>query len=79
MLEDQGRLRWMCRRGMLELDVLFERFIDNGGYARLDVAGRHLFETMLQEPDPVLYSWLLGYERPQELYKELVSQIRGSK
>lgn len=26
--KDKRRLRWACRRGMLELDVLFEPFVD---------------------------------------------------
>ena len=25
---DKARLRWACRRGMLELDVLFMPFVD---------------------------------------------------
>ena len=24
---EKGRLRWHCRRGLLELDVIFERFL----------------------------------------------------
>ncbi len=75
MINDEGRLRWMCRRGMLELDVLFERFIDRGGYQKLSKKEQALFEVMLQEPDPVLYNWLLGSEKPQERYASLIRLI----
>ena len=27
-LKDKRRLKWACRRGMLELDVLFEPFVE---------------------------------------------------
>lgn len=76
MIEDEGRLRWMCRRGMLELDILFERFIDNGGYERLDQDERQLFEVLMQEPDPVLFSWFLGSEAADQRFAELVQKIR---
>lgn len=75
MITEEGRLRWMCRRGMLELDVLFERFIDRGGYQQLSPAQQDLFEAMLQEPDPVLYSWLLGYEQPDAHYVTLITEL----
>ena len=36
---DFSRLRWRCRRGMLELDLLLGRFV-NEHYRELDGAGR---------------------------------------
>lgn len=75
MIMDEGRLRWMCRRGMLELDVIFERFIDRDGYQQLSESDRVLFEALMQEPDPVLYSWLLGYEQPDPNYTTLINII----
>lgn len=57
----KARIRWHCRRGMLELDFLLERFIqlklDNMSATEMD-----LFETLLAQPDPDLYAWLMGYE-----------------
>lgn len=79
MINDEGRLRWMCRRGMLELDVLFERFIDRGGYQQLSAADQELLEAMLQEPDPVLYSWLLGFEKADAKYVNLITLMTAEK
>ena len=76
MIEDKGRLRWMCRRGMLELDVIFERFLDRDGYYQLSEAQQALFEPFMQEPDPKLFGWLLGHEAVPDKYAELVKSIR---
>ena len=54
-----GRLRWQCRRGMLELDLLLEGFLDHR-YPELDPAGRQAFARMLEFPDQLLLEWLTG-------------------
>jgi antitoxin CptB len=76
---DQGeinRLRWQCRRGMLELDLLLEGFLDNA-YPASDEEERARFVHLLAMVDPVLYDWLMGYtEVPDPALKELVRKIR---
>lgn len=59
------RLRWQCRRGMLELDLLLNRFLDEG-YAALDAAGRVDFVRFLGFPDQILLDWLLEQSVPAE-------------
>lgn len=61
-----ARVRWLCRRGMKELDVLLERFLADG-YGELDEAGRGDFLRLLEFEDPVLWGWLLGYEEPYDV------------
>lgn len=75
MIKNDGRLRWKCRRGMLELDVLFERFLQQG-YDQLSEAEQILFESLLEEPDPVLYNWLLGHDEPAAQFTQLIAKIR---
>ena len=53
-----GHIRWQCRRGMLELDFIFERFL-NTRYAALSDEKKILFERLLKEDDPVLFDWLI--------------------
>jgi len=48
-LAELNRLRWHCRRGMLELDLLLEGFLDEG-YTDLDDDGRRLFARLLDFP-----------------------------
>jgi antitoxin CptB len=54
-----NRLRWKCRRGMLELDILLNQFLKIG-YATLDQQAQQNFETLLEYPDTVLLSLLMG-------------------
>jgi len=56
---DLDRLRWQCRRGMLELDLVLCRFLDRG-LATLDPAGRDAFGKLLTLPDTVLLDVLMG-------------------
>jgi succinate dehydrogenase flavin-adding protein (antitoxin of CptAB toxin-antitoxin module) len=63
---------------MLELDLAFERFLDNG-YARLSDQQRDLFLQLLEYPDPTLLEWIMGKAEPdQEALAELVAQIRAA-
>ncbi len=61
--EDLGRIRWKCRRGMLELDLMLLKFIEHD-YVSLSDAEKHIFELLLDEPDPVLQDYLYGLALP---------------
>ncbi len=60
---EHGRLRWHCRRGMKELDVLLERWLERG-WPEADAGARLAFEWLLEQPDPDLADWLIGGARP---------------
>jgi antitoxin CptB len=71
-------MRWKCRRGMLELDLLFKSFLESG-YGQLDADQRHHFDQMLDYPDAVLLEWLMGRIRPTDKdVAELVNKIRST-
>ncbi|MBM93343.1 MAG: hypothetical protein CMF51_01140 [Legionellales bacterium] len=68
-------LRWMCRRGMLELDLVLNRFLDEQG-STLDQKMSKAFIELLKEKDPELYQWLvLGHQCPQA-HHDMVELIR---
>lgn len=67
------RLRWQCRRGMLELDLLLLGFLDKG-YEDLSPAGCNAFEALLGSPDQLLYEYLLGGTVPID--KEVADVVR---
>ena len=54
------RLRWACRRGMLELDVLLAPFVEEG-YDALTLQQKHDFERLLACDDPDLFAWFMGH------------------
>ena len=58
------RLRWQCRRGMLELDHLLRRFLDLG-YSDLDSERQGEFAALLREQDQDLGDWLMGRRDPE--------------
>ena len=71
-----SRLRWSCRRGMLELDVLLMNFL-NQAYDELSLEDQNLFVQLLEYSDQELFSWLIGHSNPsdQGMFR-IVSLIR---
>jgi antitoxin CptB len=73
-----SRLKWQCRRGMLELDLMLEAFVDKE-YPRLDESQRKSFETLLGYPDQLLFDYLLGEGKPTDgEMMHVVERIRQS-
>lgn len=54
-----GQLRWRCRRGMRELDVLLLRWLDEDFPSAPD-AERRAFEQLLSWQDPDIVDLLAG-------------------
>ena len=59
LTDNKPRLRWACRRGMLELDVLFMPFVEEA-YDLLSTKNKQVFERLLAEEDPELFAWFMG-------------------
>jgi len=73
---DLARLRWRCRRGLLELDVLLQRFLERR-YSYLTPVEREQFEQLLTLPDQELLGYLQGKGEPdQPGLQGLVRKIR---
>ena len=51
--------RWQCRRGMLELDLLLNNFVDKQ-VENLTAEQKQIFEQLLSYPDQTLLDLLLG-------------------
>jgi antitoxin CptB len=69
------RLRWWCRRGMLELDLVLARFAERH-LERLDAPSRAAFAELLGRPDPELLDLVLGRAEPEERLRPLVALLR---
>ena len=57
----RGRLRWRCRRGMKELDVLLVRYLDRD-LPTASSAETAAFAQLLELQDPELARYLLAGE-----------------
>lgn len=60
-LKSKSRLLWACRRGMLELDVLFMPFVEEA-YDALSDHDKAIFERLLSCDDPDLFAWFMGHQ-----------------
>ena len=58
-MSELSRLRWLCRRGMKELDLLLNKYIEHS-YTDSPAADQQAFEAILQMQDPELYDLILG-------------------
>jgi antitoxin CptB len=58
-LAELDRIRWHCRRGLLELDIILERF-NRQHLARLDPGQLERFKELLEFPDNDLLDLVLG-------------------
>lgn len=54
-----ARLRWRCRRGMRELDMLLLSYVDNT-YPGAAAADQAAFRRLLTVPDPEILALLTG-------------------
>ncbi|RLA20357.1 MAG: succinate dehydrogenase assembly factor 2 [Gammaproteobacteria bacterium] len=76
-MSELSKLRWRCRRGAKELDVMFERYLEKG-YDQSSEADRQAFDKLLEIQDPKLLRYMLSQEAPdsQELL-DIVSKIQS--
>lgn len=56
-MKELERVRWRCRRGLLELDIILRRFVDEH-YAKLDETEIRQFETLLDLSDNDLWDMI---------------------
>lgn len=58
-MSELPRLRWLCRRGMKELDVVMTGYLDNY-YSDACSTDQQSFKSLLDMPDPDLFALLVG-------------------
>lgn len=73
VMVNKARLKWACRRGMLELDILFIPFVDEA-YDNLTAKDQCIFERLLTEQDPDLFAWFMGHKTCED--KELNTMVQ---
>lgn len=71
-----ARIRWLCRRGMKELDVLLIGFLE-GHYDTLTAAEQASFLAVLELPDPDLWRCLVtGQSSGDPALDHVIARIR---
>ena len=75
-MTQKAKLKWHCRRGMRELDLLLEGFLEDH-YDALEPANRESFERLLDCRNEDLMDWLIEGKSPQdERLTGILEQIR---
>ncbi|PIP79789.1 MAG: hypothetical protein COW84_08655 [Gammaproteobacteria bacterium CG22_combo_CG10-13_8_21_14_all_40_8] len=74
-LLDPARVRYQCRRGMLELDVFLGPFCA-AKYHSMDLAQKQHFVIFLEESDPDIFAWLMKYTVAPDKFQDLANEIR---
>ena len=80
--DEQRRIRWASRRGMLELDLILGPFVERR-YADLDERDRARYRALMACHDQQLWAWLLGRERPgdpelRQIVERVLDARRGA-
>ncbi len=75
-MSEISRLRWLCRRGMKELDLVMTGYLDNY-YLEAKEKDQQAFKALLEMPDPDLFSLLVGRETAaDEVIRQLVERLK---
>lgn len=72
-----GRVRWHCRRGLLELDLILEKFTGRH-LETLDAGALAKFKELLAFADNDLFDLIMGRTAPpDDRYDELIKLLRA--
>ncbi len=75
---EKARLQWRCRRGMLELDLLLEPFVENT-YDSLSDEQKQQFHALLDFQDQELLECLMLQKPPEdERLNDIISKVRST-
>ena len=69
-----NKLRWKARKGIRELDILLQNFIETS-YSRLDNNDKKLFEEMLEIETYDLLNAISGKSSYNVKYEKIIKQL----
>lgn len=73
-INDINKVKWAARRGMLELDLIFEPFVLNE-YIGLSDNDKKAFILLLECEDADLFTWFLRSVKPAAKHNYIVNKI----
>lgn len=75
---DLRSVKWRSRRGMLELDLMLQPFIEKV-YPTLGLEDQKLYWLLLEEEDQSLWRWCLGIEKAPNQYEQLITLLQSTR
>ncbi len=74
-MSEYSRLKMRCRRGMKELDVVFQHYLEHH-YPNASPSEIQRLDELLDMQDPLLFGMLLGMDPVPERYETLIGTLR---
>ncbi len=74
-MTENSRLKWLLRRGLKELDVLFERYHARR-YGSAGPEERAAFARLLECEDPEIHQWILNQAAVPPEFESVIQQLR---
>lgn len=78
MTASLNRLRWLCRRGMLELDAWLAPFLETH-YPEASAELQSAFARLLDQDDMTLFDWFTGEKKPPGEFQTVVEAIKSTR
>lgn len=75
-MSELSRYKLRCRRGMKELDVVLENYLQRH-FSLADAHERQQFDALLELQDPILFGIVFGLEPTPEPFLALIEKIRA--
>jgi antitoxin CptB len=73
---ESSRLLWRCRRGIREMDLLLETFVQRD-YPALNREEQLVFERFLEESDLNILAWVTGRSEPDDpAYGQIINRLQ---
>ncbi len=73
----QSNLLWRCRRGIREMDLLLQGFVEKY-YDTLPAQEQTAFAQLLDQADLDIMDWIMGRTDPPPMFTSLINRIRAS-
>lgn len=79
MEDNRSRLLWRCRRGIREMDIVLQEFL-NQSYDTLSDTEKISFSKLLNEADLDILNWIMKKDEPEnDGVKNIIKLIRHSR
>ena len=76
-MSQRSRLLWRCRRGIREMDILLQDYLELY-YDTSSANEKNTFEELLDEADLDILSWIMQKTSPDVKYIGIITTIRES-
>ena len=74
-MTNKSSLKWRCRRGIREMDILLQRFLEKH-FDSLSSEEQKIFEQLLNESDMDIMAWIMEKATPADKFEKIIKLLR---